>query len=84
MDVHLKRHALRFSFHRLRAEAAFASIAFTFYDGLSPCNAHAVRQTTKLPDLGGPDLGAPEWTGQGSVLGAAPWRLSPNPLRRPR
>ena len=47
----LKRHDYKIPFCRLYAEALFVVNAFSFYNGVSPYNAHTGRQPAFLPDL---------------------------------
>ena len=51
IEQELKRHNHQIPFCRLYAEALFVVNAFTFYNGVSPYNAHTGRQPACLPDL---------------------------------
>ena len=50
-EAELKRHNETIPFKRLYGEALFVANAFTFYNGVSPYNAHTGRQPACLPDL---------------------------------
>eukprot|EP00959_Pyramimonas_sp_CCMP1952_P022202 466789-Pyramimonas_sp.AAC.1 len=51
IEEELNRHNIPVVFTRLLAEGIFVTSAFTFYNGVSPCQAHAGRQPSSLPDL---------------------------------
>ena len=51
IEEELKRHDYKIPFCRLYAEALFVVNAFSFYNGVSPYNAHTGRQPAFLPDL---------------------------------
>ena len=55
IEEDLKRHSHRLEFPRLYAEAIFVVNAFSFYNGVSPYNAHTGRQPACLPDFENPD-----------------------------
>ena len=56
IEEDLKRHNDTIPFGRLYAEALFVVNAFTFYNGVSPYNAHTGRQPAFLPDFENPDF----------------------------
>ena len=51
IEEDLKRHNHQIPFCRLYAEAIFVVNAFSFYNGVSPYNAHTGRQPAFLPDF---------------------------------
>ena len=51
IEEDLKRHNSEIPFKRLYGEALFVVNAFSFYNGVSPYNAHKGRQPAFLPDL---------------------------------
>ena len=51
IEEDLKRHSHSIPLQRLYAEALFVVNAFTFYNGVSPYNAHTGRQPACLPDV---------------------------------
>jgi len=51
MDEELKKEDCALLLKLLYAEAIFAVNAFTFYNGISPYNAHKGRQPPCLPDM---------------------------------
>ena len=51
IEEELKRQGTTIPFTRLYAEALFVVNAFSFYNGVSPYNAHTGRQPACLPDL---------------------------------
>ena len=51
IEEDLKRSNCELPFRRLLAEAIFVVNAFSFYNGVSPYNAHTGRQPPFLPDL---------------------------------
>jgi len=51
IEEELKRHNTVIPFKRLYGEALFVVNAFSFYNGVSPYNAHKGRQPAFLPDL---------------------------------
>jgi hypothetical protein len=51
IEADLKRHNTTIPFKRLYAEAIFVVNAFSFYNGVSPYNAHKGRQPACLPDF---------------------------------
>ena len=51
VEEDLKRHGAEIPFGRLLGEGLFVCNAFTFYNGVSPYNAHTGRQPAFLPDL---------------------------------
>ena len=51
IEEELKRHNTAIPFKRLYGEALFVVNAFTFYNGVSPYNAHTGRQPACLPEL---------------------------------
>ena len=55
----LTRHSIHLPLVTLLGESMFATNAFTFYNGVSPCTAHTDRQPPCLPDLETPDFDGP-------------------------
>eukprot|EP00959_Pyramimonas_sp_CCMP1952_P191658 4007696-Pyramimonas_sp.AAC.1 len=51
IDEELNRHDIPIVVTRVLAEGIFVTNAFTFYNGVSPYQAHAGRQPSFLPDL---------------------------------
>ena len=51
IEEDLKRYGIEITFKRLFGEGLFVCNAFTFYNGVSPYNAHTGRQPACLPDL---------------------------------
>eukprot|EP00959_Pyramimonas_sp_CCMP1952_P100724 2107086-Pyramimonas_sp.AAC.1 len=51
IEEELNRHNIPAVFTRVLAEGIFVTNAFTFYNGVSPRQAHAGRQPSFLPDL---------------------------------
>ena len=62
LEEDLKRHSINLPFEKLLGEAMFVTNAFTFYNGVSPCNAHIGRQPPCLPDLEMPNFDGPGGT----------------------
>ena len=55
IEADLKRCGIKIPFDRILGEGIFVSNAFTFYNGVSPTNAHTGRQPACLPDPENPD-----------------------------
>eukprot|EP00959_Pyramimonas_sp_CCMP1952_P300631 6288300-Pyramimonas_sp.AAC.1 len=51
IEEELNRHNIPIVCTRVVAEGIFVTNAFTFYNGVSPYQAHAWRQPSFLPDL---------------------------------
>ena len=51
IETDLKRYNAVINFERLYAEAIFVVNIFSFYNGVSPYNAHTGRQPACLPDF---------------------------------
>ena len=56
IEEDLKRYGTTIPFTRLLGEGIFVTNAFTFYNGVSPYNAHTGRQPPMLPDLENADF----------------------------
>ena len=51
IEADCKRYGVVITFKRLLGEGLFVTNAFTFYNGVSPINAHTGRRQACLPDL---------------------------------
>eukprot|EP00959_Pyramimonas_sp_CCMP1952_P332447 6961538-Pyramimonas_sp.AAC.1 len=51
IEEELNRHNIPVVFTRVLAQCIFVTNAFTFYNGVPPCQARTGRQPSFLPDL---------------------------------